>query len=373
MTRTLQVVDPVNRVFVLSEKETFKNIGYNLDNGNYLWETSPLANGTDHLFWTMSGMRDHVQVGYGMMYECRYGGLVYCWDTKNGELLWTYGNGGAGNNTNTGLATPWNYWPTWIFAIGDGKIFTLNGEHSPNTPLYRGAQTRCLDAYSGEEIWTLSGIGGYPGRTGAALADGIFTYVNLYDMQIYAIGKGPSSTAVSIQNDVIAYGNKVLVKGTVTDISAGTRQKEQAARFPSGVPAMSDDSMSAWMEYVYMQKPKPEDATGVEVTLDVIDANGNYRNIGTATSDAEGFYSFDWTPDIEGKYTVIASFQGSESYWPSRTETAFVVTGAEPTPTSQPAVVLPPTEMYIAAGVVAIIIAIAIGFAVTILILRKRP
>jgi hypothetical protein len=34
---------------------------------------------------------------------------------------------------------------------------------------------------------------------------------------------------------------------------------------------------------------------------------------------------------------------------------------------------LPPTEMYIAAGVAAIIVAIAIGFAVTILVLRKRP
>jgi hypothetical protein len=34
---------------------------------------------------------------------------------------------------------------------------------------------------------------------------------------------------------------------------------------------------------------------------------------------------------------------------------------------------LPPTEMYFAISTVAIIIAIAIGFAITILMLRKRP
>ncbi len=41
----------------------------------------------------------------------------------------------------------------------------------------------------------------------------------------------------------------------MVDISAGTKQAEQAARFPNGVPVVADESMSAWMEYVYMQKP----------------------------------------------------------------------------------------------------------------------
>ena len=78
--------------------------------------------------------------------------------------------------------------------------------------------------------------------------------------------------------------------------------------------------MTQWMEYVYMQKPKPTDVTGVTVSIDVIDANGNQRTIGTTTSDSSGAFSYAWTPDIEGKYTVIASFTGSESYWPSSAE-----------------------------------------------------
>jgi hypothetical protein len=53
---------------------------------------------------------------------------------------------------------------------------------------------------------------------------------------------------------------------TVIDTSAGTQQPEQKADFPTGIPAVSDESQSAWMEYVYMQKPKPI-AIGVPVQI----------------------------------------------------------------------------------------------------------
>jgi hypothetical protein len=126
------------------------------------------------------------------------------------------------------------------------------------------------------------------------------------------------------------------------------------------------------MEYVYMQKPRPTNIIGVEVIIDVLDSNNNYRNIGKTTSDANGFYSFQWTPDIAGKYTVIASFKGSESYWPSQAETAFAVDIASPLPTQPPATALPPTEMYILGAAAAIIVAIALVGIVLALMIRKR-
>ena len=73
------------------------------------------------------------------------------------------------------------------------------------------------------------------------------------------------------------------------DVSAGTKQPEISARFPNGVPAIADANMTEWMKYVYMQFPRPNVA-GVEVTLSVVDANGNYRDIGTTTSNADGFF-----------------------------------------------------------------------------------
>jgi hypothetical protein len=126
------------------------------------------------------------------------------------------------------------------------------------------------------------------------------------------------------------------------------------------------------MEYVYMQQPCPPTVTGVEVTIDAVDPNNNFINIGKATSDGYGFFSYAWkTPDVPGKYTVIVTFAGSESYWTSYAETAMIVSEAPapPTPTPTP-LTLPPYETYTIGAAVAIIIAIAI---VGILLLRKHP
>jgi hypothetical protein len=132
--------------------------------------------------------------------------------------------------------------------------------------------------------------------------------------------------------------------------------------------------MSEWMLYVYKQFPRPANATGVEVTISVVDANGNYREIGKTTSSSDGVYSLMWTPDIPGKYSVYASFAGSESYWPSHAETSFgvdpapAVTPAE-TPQQQPSM----ADIYLLPGIAVIVIAIAIVGALTMLMLRKRP
>ena len=50
------------------------------------------------------------------------------------------------------------------------------------------------------------------------------TYWNNYDHQVYAVGKGPSTMTVEVTNDVVQSGSSVMIKGTVTDISAGTKQ-----------------------------------------------------------------------------------------------------------------------------------------------------
>jgi outer membrane protein assembly factor BamB len=367
ITLSITAVDPINRVIIMSDKETLQWSGYSLDNGNLLWGPTGTSRAWD--YFSPNGF-----VAYGKLYSSGFGGILSCYDTKTGNLLWTYGNGGEGNSTFSGHEAPYGNYPLFVGAIADNKLYMFTSEHSPNAPEYKGALVRCLDAETGKEIWTTLSWAN-PGSftsSGFEIADGFLIYLNTYDMQIYNIGKGPSSTTLSIQNDVIIQGNSILLKGTVTDISAGTKQTEQAGRFPNGVPAVSDGSESSWMQYVYMQKPRPADVTGVPVMLSVLDANGNYRTIGNTTSDANGFFSFAWMPDIPGQYTVYASFGGSESYWPSHAETAFMVqTSSTPTATTpQPQIALPPFEMYFAASTIAIIIAIVI---IGLLILRKKP
>jgi hypothetical protein len=128
--------------------------------------------------------------------------------------------------------------------------------------------------------------------------------------------------------------------------------------------------MTEWMEYVYMQYPRPTDVTGVDVTISVLDPNGNVYDVSTATSDASGFFSCVFEPEVPGKYTVIASFAGSKAFYGSFAETAINV--EEVTVTEQPVVEEKQSiaDLYFIPAVIAIIVAIAIA---TVLILRKKP
>jgi hypothetical protein len=364
------VADPTVGVFTECYKETSQWVGYSMTTGQKLWGPTPSQAALDYYGYFYPGLTEGMRMAPGKLYSAGMAGIIYCYDMATGNLLWTYGNGGEGNSTNSGFQVPGPY-PTFIYAIGNGIIYTMDTEHTVETPIYKGALTRAINATDGTEIWTLSNYNG-AGVSAAAIADGFATFMNGYDNQIYVVGRGPSATTVQAPMTAITAGNSVVIQGTVTDISAGTKQNQQAADFPNGVPAVSDASMEDWMGYVYQQKPFPTNAAGVEVTLDAVDPNGNFVHLGTATSDASGTFGYAWTtPDVPGKYTVIAAFAGSESYWPSYAETHMVISEAPPaTPTPTPAAPLPPFDLYILIATVVIVIAIAI---VGLMILRKRP
>ena len=130
--------------------------------------------------------------------------------------------------------------------------------------------------------------------------------------------------------------------------------------------------MSEWMLYVYKQFERPANVMGVEVVVSVLDPNNNFYEVGRVMSDSSGFFSAEFTPEVPGKYTVIASFDGSGAYYGSFAETAVSVKEAPtatPMPTPTPA---PMTDTYVLSlGIAAIIAIIAIGM-VIILMLRKR-
>jgi hypothetical protein len=331
-----KLVDTKNRVFMTYDRETMDVQGFSLDTGNHLWTASIPDTTSDFAFYNYLGAVG-LHTAYGRLYFGGYGGVLHSWDVNNGSLLWTYGNGGPGNSTSAGLTLAYGSYPIYPAVIADGIIYLDTGEHSANTPLYKDALIRAVDAYTGEEIWTLKGWGGHHRREGFAVADGYLVYLNHYDMQIYSIGKGPSSTTITAPNIDVRKGSNVMISGTVMDTAAGTNQHEQAIRFPHGVPAVSDGSMSAWMEYVYMQKPRPMDTVGVEVRIQVVDPDGDYAWIGTSTTDSYGNYAYSFMPQKEGQYTIIATFDGTEAYWKSETATYMSVGPAQmPYPTPEP-------------------------------------
>jgi hypothetical protein len=366
-------VDFKSRVFTEAYKETMQWVGYNLDTGAKIWGPTPSQTAFDYYgnpaLPYINGITDN-----GKLYSMQFGGILYTYDLKTGNLLWTYGNGGAGNSTKAGFSNAYGVYPTFINAIGNGVLYTVTSEHTVTTPIYKGALSRAINATDGTEIWTLSSYVGEFFAMSYAIADGYATWFNGYDNQIYSVGRGPSATTVTASPKVSTLGDNVIIEGTVMDTSAGTTQNQQAADFPNGVPCASDASMKDWMGYVYQQKPLPTTFTGVPVTIDVLDSNGNYRNIGTATTDATGSYSLTWTPDISGNFTVIATFQGTNGYWGSYTETAFNIMqapAATATPTPTPASM---ADLYFLPLSVGMILAIVvIGALLAVLILRKRP
>jgi len=362
-----------DRVFVESHKETSQWVAYNLDTGAKMWGPIGDEAALDYYGNDFGGVPCG-QLAYGKLYYSGFGGIVYAYDVKNGNLLWTYGNGGTGNSTNAGLYTGYGVYPTFITAIGNGIIYTETTEHTILNPIYKGALTRAINASDGAEIWTLSAYtGGGGGSTSYAIADGCTTFFNGYDNQIYTLGRGPTATTIEAPKAAITLGGSIVISGTVTDVSAGTKQKQQMADFANGVPVASDESMKDWMGYVYQQKPLPANFKGVTVTIDVVDANGNFRNIGTATTSSDGVFNLHWKPDIEGLYTVYASFTGTNSYWPSHASTAFAVDPAAHTSTPTQGPQTNTFDQYFIPAVAGIALLIIVCFAVTVLLLRKRP
>ena len=319
LSMQLGPVDPVYRVWTMNEIETFQWRGYSLDDGSPLWGPTTTEFRDFQYFGGGEGAGQRAVTAYGKLYVAGYAGEVFCYSMIDGDLLWKF------NDTDSGRQTPWGMIPVFISAIADGKVYLFNNEHSPNSPLYKGYRIYCIDAENGNEIYKMFGWAGQTGGRGlstSVLADGFLVYYNYYDNQVYCVGKGPSKTTVTVQNDVIAKGESILIKGMVTDTASGTEQNEQAARFPNGVPAVADENMAAWMEYVYMQKPCPEMVTGVPVKLTAFDSNGGMVDLGFVTNDGSGVYTKMWTPDSEGEYRIVATFEGSRSYWTSYAETA---------------------------------------------------
>ena len=200
-----------------------------------------------------------------------------------GALKWQY------HTPSGGYESPYGVEPLWTFSVGtvaDGKLFVPEG-HMYSPPLFHNAQQLALNITDGTEVWS---IDAFDVTSAPAISDGIMTTLNAYDNQIYAWGKGPSAMTVEVQ----PFDSAIVIRGTLVDNSAGTKQQAPAANFPNGLPCVSDASQKGWMEYVYMQQPCPTDVIGVPVDISVLDSNGNYRSIGSTTSDGSGMFTFTW-------------------------------------------------------------------------------
>ena len=279
-------------------KENRQHYAFSVETGEYMWVTDS----EHYLDWYGWGAAEHTWYVYeDHLYSTGVGGIVYAYNIETGETDWTYYLDDEYNEPVTGLR-----WWGWITLIADGKVYVGTCEHSAEQPLPRGAPLACLNATTGEEIWRVNGMYRATRWGGnAVMGDSIYATMDTYDQRVYAVGKGPTMTTVTAPDNGVPFGSSVMIRGTVMDVSPGTKSPELSLRFPTGVSAVSDANQSEWMKYVYKQFSfDPHELwVGVDVELYVVDANMNARPIGTATTSAEnGAFAFAWEPDIPGTY-----------------------------------------------------------------------
>jgi outer membrane protein assembly factor BamB len=376
-----------------------------LSTGNLLWNVSTdTSDGWGTFFSTINGVADHGKYAIRML-----SGQWWAWDLNTGKIVWksdmpelpwgsfgaydvqsAYGlifdNGYDGINAidwNTGkfvwhfqapsapFETPYNGGFAWHATgmVADGKLYTFTAEHTPSQPITRGLRFYCINATTGQNIWNLTGYSGVSGsRTfPGAFADGYLTLASSYDGYTYVIGKGPSATTLSAPQTAISAGQSAVITGTVLDQSPAQQ----------GKACVSTNTVNTYMEYLHMSAPIDGiyhniTVTGVPVSIDATDPNGNYVHLGTTTSDMTGAFGFTWTPTTTGDYKITASFAGDASYGSSFATTYATVTQPSTTSTPAPtqaASAQPPFELYFAATAISIILAIAIA---TVLIIRAK-
>jgi hypothetical protein len=378
---TLHVVDAPSGTFYFEEPVTGKQWIYSLSTGQQLW------NNTIESAWSYYGtaMNFHDGKAYtvgpsgGPLDETAWG-IISCFNATTGQFLWNWTAPDIGYLETQGSTYTPLVLKFWVDDPVTGHTYLYVDGSTPwagqTSPIRRDSALFCIDCNTGQTVWRLEAYPNPEGSANVVISDSKIIYLDAHDDNIYCLGKGPSATTVSAPQSDASVGSVLTITGTVTDqTTSGRINVAGSTDFTlQGTPAISDASMEAWMEYKFQQRPIPSNATGVPVTLDAIDPNGNIIHIGNVTSDITGTYGCEFTPQVPGTYHIIATFAGSNSYGNSFAET-YMAVGSAPAATHAPTAT--PTsvaDMYFVpaiAGLFVLIIIVAIVLA--LLMLRKRP
>jgi hypothetical protein len=331
---------------------------YDLRTGKLLWKSELLEFPWGD-FWSYDASSWN-----GMIYAGSYVGMV-AFDWNTGKIVWQT------KAYSAPFETPYNGEQAFHSAtiVADGKLYSYSDEHTATQPLTRGWKWYCWNATTGEEIWSIKGWNSDARTFSGSVSDGYLAAADQYSGTLQVFGIGQSATTITASPKISALGDKVLLEGTVLD---------QSPAQPD-TPCVSKDSMALQMEYLHMQTPidgiwHNQTITGVPVSLDTVDPNGNAVHIADITTDGySGTFGYAWKPEISGQYTVTATFLGDDSYG-SSFATTYANVGEAPAPTATIVPLEKATDytMTIVASAIAVIIAVAIVGAILMASVRKR-
>jgi len=302
------------KIAILTEQGYF--LALNINTGAEVWKSD--------LFdypWDEPGFGGYdVQTAYGLLYRQAYSG-VYAFDWQTGKRVWKFVAPAISPyetpyiDENGTTVYSWNIGAR----IADGKMYAYTTEHSATVPITRGWKLFCIDAISGEEIWStmLPGVMSKHTTSIGPIANGYLSVMSS-DGYTYFYGKGKSQTTIEAPMTQINVGERAIIQGTVLDMSPAQ----------PGTPCISEQSMGEWMTHIHKGLAVPDNVIGVPISIDATDPNGNYVHIADVVSDMSGTYFYTWTPEIPGDYTITATFMGDASYGSSWAETHATVTEA---------------------------------------------
>jgi hypothetical protein len=206
----------------------------------------------------------------GNFYYGSYDGHVYAVNATTGAKLWTSDQTEATDEVVYGVQ-PFNG-----AAIGaNGILYFSTYSTYANNPRPRFMELWAINETTGHFLWKLP-----MGINPEAIAYGIIVGRGGQDGMEYAIGQGPTATTVSAQQQI---DGSMLIQGTVMDKSPGRNSQYGGAPLAVPNPAVSDASMSEWMDYLYGQNATlinnpPTDITGVPVQLTALKSGKGYLN-----------------------------------------------------------------------------------------------
>jgi outer membrane protein assembly factor BamB len=123
---------------------------FNASTGEVIWRYRP---DTDGYFVTGSA------VGYGLVYSMNKDGYLYAFNMYTGEVVWKY------KGPNDSLM-----WPG-MPSVADGKIYVTTGEAAQYNKPYGTSEFSCLDAITGDKLWSFE-MEALPPRESVAIAYG---------------------------------------------------------------------------------------------------------------------------------------------------------------------------------------------------------
>jgi outer membrane protein assembly factor BamB len=278
-------------------------VAYDIKTGQEIWRAP-----TGNIPWALLPAYTFVY-NNGVFFHGSYDGHVYATNIQDGKQIW------QSDYLGEEFEAIYNNSPFNGKGVGaDGKLYYSTDTTYRMMPRVRFNRLAAINETTGKFLWVLP-IGIAP----SAIANGYLLGTDTDNGIQYAIGKGQTKTTVETTLTGVSAGTSVMIKGTVMDLSPGS----------PNTPAISDADMVQWMDYMYGQNAtllnNPPAVNGVPVTLLAVGTDNSLVEIGTATSDSSGTFTFKWTPTKADAYKITASFAGSESYFSSWAETGLAV------------------------------------------------